>query len=854
MTGLFLKIVNMGISAGWLILAVMVLRLLFRKAPKWMNPALWGLAGVRLIMPFSIESVFSLIPRTEVIRRDVILEPAPAAEAGGVGMAVKNIVNLAAGDVRPQGSGAGMDQRQIWLLVLMCIWITGMLIMLAYAVNSYWRLSRRIAVSVPVKENIYQCDAAAAPFITGLLHPRIYLPFCLREQDIPSIIAHERAHIERHDHWWKPLGFLLLTVYWFHPLVWAAYGLLCRDIELACDEKVMKRLGDAQRADYAQALLNCSVGPGRITACPLSFGEVGVKERVKAILCYRKPSFWIVLAAVIACGAIAVCFLTSPATPYDSLRLVEHGGPAGKNMVEYELALGNQAMGGAVYAEQWSGGSCVRSAPVALTQYAESIQILVGMRREDEAAVGIDIQIDTDEYGGSQAVYFEFPEESDIRGWLFAAYEMNKEIKIEHGDEVILAAMAFDEGNGVRSLDCERITQEPGILEESDYMIVIRVCFDSETAGGSAEEPVLPPVETADILTEEAGLTGGYDEGMGLGDTVIWENADLDHDGENEIIYVQEKAEGQLYELKVDKTDGTLLWSTEAAVAHTGWNTVLLYQEDGMDYLIQYLPTMFQGMGSYGWSQFSLEGGQPVEVTSMNVEYGLPLRMDSKLRGFAERTNWLLESCTVLLSTEQGELVVGPRAAAELPQLYPVRYDPDDILANMDAGTEDAESFFAEGQPLEFLFASGAGGWGTTLTLHPDGSFEGEYHDSDMGVNAPEYPNGTIYICKFSGRFSEMIRETDHSYSMTLQELTYEETGREWIEDQVRFVAAEPYGMMGEEFILYLPGTPAEQLNEEFLDWWPDAHLWRAGSLDRLTGYGLYNRSTGQGFCTSWLQ
>lgn len=162
-------------------------------------------------------------------------------------------------------------------------------------------------------------------------------------------------------------------------------------------------------------------------------------------------------------------------------------------------------------------------------------------------------------------------------------------------------------------------------------------------------------------------------------DTVVWEDADLDHDGQPESIRVRENAEGEFYELRVVKEDGTLLWSTEAALAHAGWNTVLLYEENGEDYLIQYLPAMYQGMGSYSWTQFFLEGELPLEVDSMSVDFQLPLfEEDSALSDFAERTNRMMEDSTVLLSTEQGKLVTGPKAAADVPQIYPVQFDPNE--------------------------------------------------------------------------------------------------------------------------------------------------------------------------------
>ena len=187
-----------------------------------------------------------------------------------------------------------------------------MCILALYTLISYWRLQRKVSEAVILRENIFQSENVGSPFVLGIIKPRIYLPYNMDEQDLEHVVAHERAHIRRKDHLWKPLGFLLLTIHWFNPLMWLAYVLLCRDIELACDEKVIQELGNEQRANYSQALVACSVNRRMIAACPLAFGEVGVKERVKSVLNYKKPAFWVIVASVIACVVVAVCFLTNP--------------------------------------------------------------------------------------------------------------------------------------------------------------------------------------------------------------------------------------------------------------------------------------------------------------------------------------------------------------------------------------------------------------------------------------------------------------------------------------------------------------------------------------------------------------
>ena len=311
MNELFLKIINMSISASWLILAVLILRLVLKKAPKWVNVLLWGIVAVRLICPLSFESALSLIPSSETIPLDIEMAAKPTIDSGVP--AINSVVNpVLSSFAPPQHVLTSANPLQIWIPILNIIWLIGVGALLLYTAVSYWRLCRKVDTAVRYKGNIFQSENVSSPFVLGIIKPRIYLPFNMNGQDLEHVVAHEQAHIRRKDHWWKPLGFLLLTIHWFNPLMWLAYVLLCRDIEFACDEKVIKELGNEQRADYTQALVVCSVNRRMIAACPLAFGEVGVKDRVKSVMNYKKPAFWIIILAVIACVIVAVCFLTNP--------------------------------------------------------------------------------------------------------------------------------------------------------------------------------------------------------------------------------------------------------------------------------------------------------------------------------------------------------------------------------------------------------------------------------------------------------------------------------------------------------------------------------------------------------------
>ena len=310
MSEVFLKVVNMSISAGWLVLAVLALRLILKKAPKWVNVLLWGIVAIRLICPFSIESALSLIPSTETISPEIMMDWTPEISTGiePLDQVVNPVISTS---FAPQGM-ASANPLQILIPVAANLWLLGVLILLAYTAISYLTLRYKLRTAVILRDNVFQCETVSSPFVLGILKPRIFLPYAMDGKNLSHVVAHEKAHIRRKDHWWKPLGFLLLTVYWFNPLMWVAYILLCRDIELACDEKVIAELENDQRADYTQALVACAVNRRMIAACPLAFGEVSVKNRVKTIMNYRKPTFWIIVTALVVCIVVAVCFLTDP--------------------------------------------------------------------------------------------------------------------------------------------------------------------------------------------------------------------------------------------------------------------------------------------------------------------------------------------------------------------------------------------------------------------------------------------------------------------------------------------------------------------------------------------------------------
>ena len=312
MAEVFQKALNMGIAASWLILAVVVLRFVLKKAPKRFRLMLWAIVGLRLVLPWSFKSALSLIPSAETLPQGIMLERTPELNTGIT--ALNNAINPGFTQAFMPETGSSANPLQVLLPIASLIWLAGAAAMLIWALASWLRLRSRMRTAVRLEGNVYESEMAGGPFVLGLFRPRIYLPFGLGEADRGHVLAHEREHIRRGDQVVKLLGFLLLCLHWFNPLVWLAYALLCRDIELACDEHVVRNMGSGERADYSQTLLELSRPKRFVSVCPLAFGEAPVKSRVKSVLNYKKPAFWLVLLAVAVCVGAAVCFLTDPKT------------------------------------------------------------------------------------------------------------------------------------------------------------------------------------------------------------------------------------------------------------------------------------------------------------------------------------------------------------------------------------------------------------------------------------------------------------------------------------------------------------------------------------------------------------
>ncbi len=407
MGDIFLKLFNMSITAGWLILAVICIRLLFRKMPKWVNCMLWGVAAIRLICPYSIESRFGILPSTEPIKSSTVVEGnvqnyIPSIDSHLT--IVENTINPMLAENFAYNESNSVAPLQIVTYAAGLVWCCGMVLFIIYTIYSAVKLHKLVREAVCVRDHVYICDAVKSPFIWGIVRPKIYLSSALSVRETDYILAHESAHLKRKDHWWKVLGYLLLCIYWFHPLCWIAYSLFCKDMELACDEKVAKDMTFHEKKEYSEVLLSCARQRRLMMVCPLAFGEVGVKERVKSILHYRKPTVWIMIAMAAVLGIFAACFLTNPSKEYQIKITIPAGSTAPFCYSDEEISPKGNTL--TFYASEGLGDTEITLLPVEAREenaYDEPTYITPGMPVKMDVEkgawfkIGVNIQNSTEE-------------------------------------------------------------------------------------------------------------------------------------------------------------------------------------------------------------------------------------------------------------------------------------------------------------------------------------------------------------------------------------------------------------------------------------------------------------------------
>lgn len=308
MDKLFLQIINMSITSSYVIMFVIVIRLLLKRFPKIFSYALWSVVLFRLIFPFSIEGIFSLIPvNVSSVPADIVYTAKPEINSGIA--VIDNSVNNILPPATPISSANPM---QIWIFIGEAVWLIGIFTLIVYSIYTTVKLYRNLRNANHIIDNIYETDKFKTPFVFGIVRPKIFLPANLSETEKTYISLHEQTHIKRFDQVIKLISFLVTCIHWFNPLVWIAFFLMSEDMELSCDESVIKKMGNDIKKEYSSSLLFLSTGRRIIGGCPIAFGENNTKGRIKNVLNYKKHKLWVIAVVVIVIIILAVGLLTNP--------------------------------------------------------------------------------------------------------------------------------------------------------------------------------------------------------------------------------------------------------------------------------------------------------------------------------------------------------------------------------------------------------------------------------------------------------------------------------------------------------------------------------------------------------------
>lgn len=757
MDDVFLKLVNLSISASWLILAVLVLRVVLKKAPKWVMPLLWGVVALRLVCLFSIESALSLIPSAETIPSEIVTETRePVLYEQATLDIVTNPTLPPAAEVPV---GVSRQQAQVDFNIYSVLWLAGMAALLVHALVSAGKLKRKLATAILLRDNIYESEFVDSPFVFGVVKPNIYLPMHMDEGTAAYVIAHEHAHLARRDHWWKVLGYLVLALHWFNPLVWVAYILFCRDIELACDEKVVKGLDGAARADYSQALLSCAAPKRAVAACPLAFGEGNIKMRVKSALHYKKPAFWVAAAAVLAVVIVAVCFLTNPKSERGSLvwaqklnaadvASIELYVPAEGKARQYKK-LGTEEMAQAVELINSSRGTYIEKPETVygglpvwflLTMddgTVHAVGSVVGhyliidgdtfdadvenqaewenyvLKGDSASPIDMADRLSYALYGMTTGVYTLGEAVFEDSVWetsyeeTFANTKSTPELWLSSALGTDMTGILYGTVTAARGYSYRFSEWEEINLTVSNFDWLFRSGSGEDWDGTSAAklrrenarawrgtrtgEDVNAAVPMAEIrrqdeltamdqwllLQQKDGslyLVMGYRSG-GLpysgahpyrwivrlnGGATTLTTADLNGDGQEEVISYTGTSTQEPYRLRVSNQSGEELWSTELGLAHVGWSSYFLYRDSVKTALLRYEPTIYQGEASYSYELFVLSGNGTTTLAENSVSFSI--NSDSadswpaEAQKFADEVNRLLDKSELLFSTLNAEL------------------------------------------------------------------------------------------------------------------------------------------------------------------------------------------------------
>lgn len=580
---IFLKLLNMSITASWLILAVVCIRFLFRKIPKWILCLLWGVVAIRLIFPFSVESIFSLQPSAEPIKTSTMIEGEIVPYVPSIDSnlrIVENTVNPLLTETFAYPETDSVAPLQIVTSIAGNLWLFGMIVLLIFAAVSVVRLQLSVREAVRYKENIYICDDVKTPFILGVMKPRIYLPSSLKKDEMAYIIAHEKAHLRRKDYLWKPLGYLLLNVYWFNPLCWMAYIMLCKDIEMACDEKVIQDMSFGDKKAYSRVLLSCASQRRLVLSCPLAFGEVGVKERVKSVLYYKRPAFWITVTAIIVCAVVAVCFLTNPQKEYQ-IRITI---PAGSTE---EI----------IYQEQF----CYSDEEVS--PIGNKITISLGEGIGDTEVVLKPIEVKEENAYEPTYITPGMPVKMDVEKGAWFKIGVNMQNPTTEDIDVYV---------NVRNVKVRIANDMPTEEERNDSM-----------------------EETPDWITEVINVEKRDVTHDGVEDYIVTSMTyDSNYMDENapQMEKIAQQVRYDLIDVKVYEgtnasnpySEQTLLWSQEYSSVHAGNGQLSIVQVDDKDYILTSNLWAGQGLATWEFEVFSLnETGDKSVIDNQSVEFKL---------------------------------------------------------------------------------------------------------------------------------------------------------------------------------------------------------------------------------------
>ena len=834
MASLFLKLLNMSIAASWLILAVVVLRVVLKRAPKWIHCILWALVGIRLLCPLSIESALSLIPSPETIRPDVVqFVPHPSINSGVT--IIDNAVNPVMGEAFAASPVGGVNPLYVWTYLASIVWFVGVIALVIYAIISYLRLRRVVCEAVRQRDHLYLCDHIQTPFILGLLRPRIYLPSDMNEAQMQSVIAHEQAHLSRRDHWWKPLGWAILTVYWFNPFCWVAYILLCRDIELACDEKVICNMDVEAKKVYSMALLSCSIPRRLISACPLAFGEVGVKERIKGVLHYKKPAFWVIALAVVACIVAAVCFLTNPkeksdtsdssSLPSDVSALCElpftltEGRTGtlhlyGKETSEYFYGISNVKI-------VWDDGAITTfSTENAMRAYWAEMPELASEYTEAPLTDGIrdgGIQFGDFNFDGYTDIGLQAQQTAYNKPYVYWFYVPDAGEFQYHGDYICpLEPITETKECVVNYRDGQTYYQDHYAVNEGHNLVLYQRDITEYVDGKPVTRYESMPQESRGSFENLLGLSGYYIDTSTNHLITRTYYVPVENDGGHSI--------AQSFGFAID-------------------DYIVDLDGDGVTELV--CNCQYGGDGHESVSVYR-RNGTVIERGYLDLEHKqLDMVMPSNWK------NWGVNSASERYNPDTG--------------MFEVRYDTENgwktaTVQHLDYFTFEtyatlpeqmlsspvtADNLFAS-MPGTFHFLSGAGGWQTELYWHGDGTFSGIYEDANVSE---------IYRCFFTGSMDAPQRIGDLEFSTRVTALNYDKSNAVTYENGQKVISAGPYGLDdADEIRIYLPGYPVSRLPEAVIDWLRGgAEEFGVGKPETLPFFVLYNvRGQQAFFSASW--